>query len=103
MPRAKGKASVRKAAKPPAKKPTPARKAGAKRGDAAKPAFGRPGTAGKAEGDDAVKAWLDGVKPEHQEMVRKLDALIGRELPGVRRAIKWSMPLYGLPGQGWIA
>lgn len=91
----RAKATGKPAAKPAAK---PARNKAP-----AKPAFGRPGTAGKADGDAAVRAWMRGVKPEHREVVERLDRLIGKTVPGVQRAVKWSTPLYGLPGKGWIA
>lgn len=65
--------------------------------------FGRPGTAGKAEGDEAVRAWIKGVKPEHRPIVERLDALVGEVVPDVKRAVKWSSPMYGLPGIGWFA
>lgn len=94
------KTPAKKAApkKAPAKK-APARKAAA----AAKPSFGRPGTAGKAEGDAAVRAWMEGVRPEHRRLVERLDALVAEEVPDVKRAVKWSMPMYGREGQGWFA
>ena len=31
-----------------------------------------------------------------------LFALIAREVPGVKRAIKWSVPFYGVESQGWF-
>ncbi|MFT3708167.1 MAG: DUF1801 domain-containing protein [Archangium sp.] len=57
-----------------------------------------------------MRAWLAGVKqPEHQKLLKRVDALIGKTLPGVVRAIKWrkpsnplGVPFYGLPGQGWL-
>lgn len=67
------------------------------------PSFGRPGTAGKAEGSAGVKAWMASVKPEHRPIAKKLDRLIEETVPGVRRAVKWSSPMYGLPGKGWFA
>ena len=36
---------------------------------------------------------------------RRLDALIVRTVPGVRKAVKWNSPFYGSPrrqGQGWF-
>ena len=33
---------------------------------------------------------------------RRLDALIERTVPGVRKAVKWNSPLYGVEGQGWF-
>jgi hypothetical protein len=33
---------------------------------------------------------------------RGLDALIERTVPGVRKAVKWNSPFYGVEGQGWF-
>ena len=33
---------------------------------------------------------------------RRLDALIVRTVPGVRKAVKWNTPFYGVEGQGWF-
>jgi hypothetical protein len=57
----------------------------------------------KADGRAAVEAWLDRVKPELQPLVRRIDQLILEAMPRVVCAIKWGVPFYGLPGQGWIA
>src|SRR5262249_966289 len=50
-----------------------------------------------------------GVKPEHRLLVKRIDALIAKTVPGVHRAIKWrkpsqplGVPFYGLPDHGWI-
>lgn len=98
------KATAKKSAatKPAAKKAAP-RKVASKKPAAKKAAFGSPGTAGKAEGDAAVRAWMRTVKPEHREMVERIDALIGATVPDVKRAIKWSMPMYGREGLGYFA
>lgn len=100
------KAAAKKAAprKPSAKK-TAARKAPAKKSAKApaKKPFGRPGTAGKAEGDAPVRAWIRSVKPEHREIVQRIDALVGEIVPDVKRSIKWSTPLYGRAGIGQFA
>ena len=94
-PRKAKKAAQKVARKKPARKATPKRPS--------KPAFGRPGTAGKADGNAPVKAWIAAVRPEHRPIVQKLDKLIAGAVPGVRRALKWSSPMYGLPGKGWFA
>jgi hypothetical protein len=88
--------------KGPAKK-APAKKAPAKKAPSRKAAFGRPGTAGKGEGDAAVRAWMQGVKAEHRPLVERLDALIGEVVPDVKRAVKWSSPMYGREGMGFFA
>ena len=56
----------------------------------------------KADGRPAVEAWLDGVKPGLQPLVRRVDRLILKAMPKVVCAVKWGVPFYGLPGQGWI-
>jgi hypothetical protein len=33
---------------------------------------------------------------------RRLDALIVRTVPDVRKAVKWNSPFYGVDGQGWF-
>ena len=60
-------------------------------------------------GDAGVQAWLDGVKPEHQGLVKRVDALIREMIPEVRCTIKWrkpsqplGVPFYGTPGKGWV-
>ena len=33
---------------------------------------------------------------------RRLDALIDRHVPGVRKAVRWNSPFYGVAGRGWF-
>ena len=40
--------------------------------------------------------------PDLQPIVRYLDDLIRRTLPGLQFAIKWKKAYYGLPDRGWI-
>src|SRR5687767_4364691 len=37
-----------------------------------------------------------------KDVGRRLDALIARTVPGVRKAVKWNSPFYGVEGQGWF-
>jgi hypothetical protein len=37
-----------------------------------------------------------------RDVGRRLDALIARSVPGVRKAVKWNSPFYGVQGQGWF-
>jgi hypothetical protein len=98
-----------------------AEKAAAKRGDAttAKPrktapksqsrkvltptllAGGNPQIA-KGDGDAPVQAYIAAMPGWKREVGRRLDALIVRTVPGVRKAIKWNSPFYGVEGQGWF-
>jgi hypothetical protein len=71
---------------------------------AAKPALlagGNPQIA-KGEGDAPVQAYIAAMPGWKREVGRRLDALIARTVPGVRKAVKWNSPLYGVEGQGWF-
>ena len=80
-----------------------AKKAAAKRARA-KPALlsgGNPQIA-KADGDAPVQAYIAAMPGWKRDVGRRLDALIVRTVPGVRKAVKWNSPLYGVEGQGWF-
>jgi hypothetical protein len=71
---------------------------------AAKPtllAGGNPQIA-KAYGDAPVQAYIAAMPGWKSDVGRRLDALIVRTVPGVRKAVKWNSPLYGIEGQGWF-
>jgi len=81
-----------------------AKKAAAKPG-AVKPvrllAGGNPQIA-KADGDAPVQAYIAAMPGWKRDVGRRLDALIVRTVPGVRKAVKWNTPFYGIEGQGWF-
>jgi hypothetical protein len=80
-----------------------AKKATAKR-VAAKPALlagGNPQIA-KADGDAPVEAYIAAMPGWKSDIGRRLDALIVRAVPGVRKAVKWNSPFYGIEGHGWF-
>lgn len=95
------------------KSPEVARKAVAKKAAAkgaatgrriAKPrllAGGNPQVA-KADGDMPVQAYIAALPGWKRDVGRRLDALIVRAVPGVRKAVKWNSPLYGVENQGWF-
>jgi hypothetical protein len=57
----------------------------------------------KAEGDAPVQAYLAAMPGWKQGVGRRLDELVVRTVPGVRKAVKWNSPFYGAPGQeGWF-
>jgi hypothetical protein len=56
----------------------------------------------KADGDAPVQAYLAALPGWKRDVGRRLDALIARTVPGVRKAVKWNSPLYGVEGQGWF-
>ena len=71
---------------------------------AAKPivlAGGNPQIA-KADGDAPVQAYIAAMPGWKQGVGHRLDALIVRTVPNVRKAVRWNSPFYGVEGQGWF-
>src|SRR2546430_11111315 len=56
----------------------------------------------KADGDASVQAYIAGMPGWKSHVGRRLDALIVRTVPGVRKAVKWNSPFYGVEGHGWF-
>jgi hypothetical protein len=56
----------------------------------------------KAEGDAPVQAYIVAMPEWKRDVGRRLDALIVRTVPHVRKAVKWNSPFYGIEGQGWF-
>jgi len=56
----------------------------------------------KGEGDSPVQAYIEAMPDWKRDVGRRLDALIVRTVPRVRRAVKWNSPFYGVEGQGWF-
>ena len=70
----------------------------------AKPALltgGNPQIA-KADGDAPVQTYIAAMPGWKRDVGHRLDALIVRTVPGVRKAVKWNSPFYGIEGQGWF-
>jgi hypothetical protein len=57
---------------------------------------------GKAEGEAPVKAYIAAMPGWKRDVGRRLDALVTRTVRGVRKAVKWNSPFYGVEGQGWF-
>ena len=56
----------------------------------------------KGDGDAPVQAYIAAMPEWKREIGKRLDALIERAVPHVRKAVKWNSPFYGLDGQGWF-
>ena len=81
-----------------------ASKASRKSAKVARPALlagGNPQIA-KAEGDGPVRAYIAAMPGWKRDVGRRLDALVVRTVPDVRKAVKWNSPFYGIDGQGWF-
>lgn len=90
-------------AKKPAK--TAAAKVARPRKAAAKPKLlsgGNP-QIGKGYGDEPVQAYIAAMPDWKRDVGRRVDAIITATVPGVRKAVKWNSPFYGLEDNLWFA
>jgi len=56
----------------------------------------------KADGAAPVRSYLDAMPGWTRDVGQRLDALVVRTVPGVRKAVKWNSPFYGVEGRGWF-
>ncbi|MFX1485009.1 MAG: DUF1801 domain-containing protein [Promethearchaeota archaeon] len=56
----------------------------------------------KGDGEAPVQAYIAAMPGWKRDVGRRLDALIVRAIPNVRKAVKWNSPFYGIEGQGWF-
>jgi hypothetical protein len=73
-------------------------------GEAAEPVLlsgGNPQIA-KADGDAPVQAYIAAMPDWKSDVGRRLDSIIVRTVPDVRKAVRWNSPFYGMEGQGWF-
>src|SRR6478672_5748706 len=56
----------------------------------------------KGDGDAPVQAYIAAMPGWKRDVGHRLDTLIVRTVPGVRKAVRWNSPLYGVERQGWF-
>jgi hypothetical protein len=56
----------------------------------------------KGDGDAPVRAYIAAMPGWKRAVGRRVDALVVRTVPGVKKAVKWNSPFYGVEGQGWF-
>ena len=56
----------------------------------------------KADGDAPVQAYIANMPAWKSGVGKRLDELIVRAVPGVKKAVRWNSPFYGVEGQGWF-
>jgi hypothetical protein len=56
----------------------------------------------KGYGEAPVQAYIAAMPGWKREIGRSLDALIARAVPGVRKAVKWNSPFYGVEDGNWF-
>ncbi|HZB69150.1 MAG TPA: DUF1801 domain-containing protein [Sphingomicrobium sp.] len=56
----------------------------------------------KGEGNVPVQAYIAAMPEWKRAVGQRLDALVVRNVPKVRKAVKWNSPFYGVEGRGWF-
>jgi hypothetical protein len=56
----------------------------------------------KAYGDAPVDSYIAAMPGWKSDVGRHLDAIIVRAVSGVRKAVKWNSPFYGMEDQSWF-
>jgi hypothetical protein len=56
----------------------------------------------KGTGDAPVQAYIAAIPGWKRDIARRLDALIVKAVPGVRKAVKWNTPFYGVEDGVWF-
>lgn len=56
----------------------------------------------KGDGDAPVQAYIAAMPGWKHEIGKRLDMLITRAVPDVRKAVKWNSPFYGVESHGWF-
>lgn len=102
------KTTTAKGTKAPAKKttgrslkPAAPKSAAKSAGDVRLLSGGNPQIA-KGYGDAPVQAYIDAIPGWKRDIGRRVDALVTRAVPKVRKAVKWNSPLYGMDDHVWF-
>src|SRR5262249_14553699 len=96
--KAKPEPKAKPVSKPGARRAKPIK---ARKGEKVVLSGGNPRIA-KGDGDAPVLAYIAAMPGWKRDLGQRLDALIGRSVPNVRKAVKWNSPFYGIEGQGWF-
>lgn len=62
----------------------------------------KPASLPKSDGDAGVQAYIASMEPWQAAIAKRVDALVVKRVPGVRKAVRWHCPFYGVEGQGWF-
>lgn len=56
----------------------------------------------KGYGDAPVQAWIAAAPGWKGEVGRRVDSIVESTVPGVRKAVKWNSPMYGIEDGAWF-
>ena len=62
----------------------------------------KPASLPKSDGTAGVRAYIASMEPWQAAIARRVDALVVKQVPGVRKAMRWHCPFYGVEGRGWF-
>ena len=62
----------------------------------------KPASLPKSDGDAGVQAYIASMEPWQAAIAARVDALVVKHVPRVRKAMRWHCPFYGVEGQGWF-
>ena len=94
------KSKTMSARKPPAIKPKTSKSF--RKGKGSSPKARKPASLPMSDGDAGVQAYIASMEPWQAAIARRVDALVMKHVPGVRKAVKWHCPFYGVEGRGWF-
>jgi hypothetical protein len=57
----------------------------------------------KGYGEAPIKAYIAAMPAWKKDVGRRLDAIITKAVPGVKKAVKWNSPFYGVEDDYWFA
>jgi hypothetical protein len=56
----------------------------------------------KGHGDEVVQAYIAAMPDWKRKVGERLDAIVTRAVPGVKKAVKWNSPFYGVEEGRWF-
>src|SRR5690606_29867029 len=56
----------------------------------------------KGYGDEPVQAYIAAMPGWKSDVGKRLDAIIERVVPGVKKGVKWNSPFYGVEEDRWF-
>lgn len=56
----------------------------------------------KGDGDEPVQRYIANMPGWKRDLGQTLDALVTKAVPGVKKAVRWNSPFYGVEGLGWF-
>lgn len=56
----------------------------------------------KGDGDAPVQAYIAAMPGWKSDLGKRLDALIVRTTPDLKKAVRWNSPFYAVEGKGWF-